>query len=489
MAKYTPLHSVENEEFSPEKHNPFPQQSHNHLRYSTSQQQQEAYFQFQRRRRKQLFFFLLFFIVGISLWTTIPVYFFHSDTEDTSKTSHGIQKHIEDQDLIMAGRKHINAAYFVSWGIYAREHTVSKVDAEKISNLLYAFANLREDGEVFLGDPWADIEKHFDGDSWNDQGTNLYGNFKQLGLLKKRYRHLKVSLSIGGWTWSTNFAGVVANPDARKKFVATSMELLNDLGLDGLDIDWEYPKDSQEAKNFVTLLKELRHALDLYAESKNETNRYLLSAAVPCGEAKYKVMRLEEMNKYLDIFYLMAYDFEGAWSSRANHQSNLYNGEVSTDKAVRYYLKQGILSHKIILGIPMYGRAFKNTKGLGHSFNGVGEGTWEQGIHDYKRLPRPGAVEYFDEKAIASYSYDPDARELITYDTPQVVQYKCRYIYEKELGGSMFWELSGDYATDHERSLLAAAYRGLGGAGVLENSDNHMSYPNSKYENVKNQYN
>src|SRR5256885_13770170 len=146
------------------------------------------------------------------------------------------------------------------------------------------------------------------------------------------------------------------------------------------------------------------------------------------------------MNKYLDIFYLMAYDFQGSWSSKTGHQSNLYGNDLSTYKAVISYINKGVDVDKIVVGIPMYGRGFQNTNGLGSSYNGVGKGTWDEGIYDYKQLPRPGAVEYFDENVIASYSYSASDRELVTYDNPQVVFQKTDYIKNNNLRGVMFWE-------------------------------------------------
>lgn len=59
------------------------------------------------------------------------------------------------------------------------------------------------------------------------------------------------------------------------------------------------------------------------------------------------------------------------WS---DNQANLYGGartNVSTDKAVKDYVSRGATISKINMGIPLYGRAFEETAGLGQSYNGV----------------------------------------------------------------------------------------------------------------------
>ena len=66
--------------------------------------------------------------------------------------------------------------------------------------------------------------------------------------------------------------------------------------------------------------------------------------------------------------------------------------------------------------------------------------SWQAGVVDYKALPVVGAVEMWDAKAQAGYSYDATRKVLNTYDVPQAVKAKCDYVIQKGLGGLIIWE-------------------------------------------------
>lgn len=147
----------------------------------------------------------------------------------------------------------------------------------------------------------------------------------------------------------------------------------------------------------------------------------------------------------------MAYDFSGSWDANAGHQSNLRPSShdpkstpFSTSVALDHYKAHGIAQAKIVLGLPLYGRAFASTDGPGKPFSGTGEGSWEQGVWDYKVLPQQGAKEMIDHQSGASWSYDPSKRLMVSYDTPEMAKIKTDFIRKEGLGGAMWWESSGD---------------------------------------------
>ena len=80
---------------------------------------------------------------------------------------------------------------------------------------------------------------------------------------------------------------------------------------------------------------------------------------------------------------------------------------------------------------------------------------------DYKTLPRPGATEYWDDHAKATFSYDPQKRVLNSYDSPLSAYEKSKYAWQMGLRGVIVWESSGDYPFDDNRSVLKALSENL----------------------------
>ena len=139
--------------------------------------------------------------------------------------------------------------------MYGRQHFVTDLPADKLTKINYAFANVNTTtGEVFLTDEWADVQFPYPGDVASN-GTELFGNFKQLYKLKQKNRNLKVVLSVGGWSYRENFKPALASAAGRQKFCDSGLTLIADLGLDGFDIDWEYPEDATDAANLVDTVK------------------------------------------------------------------------------------------------------------------------------------------------------------------------------------------------------------------------------------------
>ncbi|KAH7118720.1 glycoside hydrolase superfamily [Dendryphion nanum] len=381
--------------------------------------------------------------------------------------------------------------FYVNWAIYGRQHFVTDLPQEKLTKITYAFANVNSTtGEVFLSDEWADVQFQYPGDVASN-GTALYGNFNQLFKLKQKNRNLKVVLSVGGWSYRENFRTALATNTTRTRFATSTLNLIADLGLDGIDVDWEYPEDATDAANLVSTIKLMRQTYDTYSAEHADNYHFKIDISAPAGPLRYNAMPVKQLDEYVDEWNLMAFDYQGpGFSNFTGHLSNVYpskSNPVSTDfnteQAIKYYKDNISDSKRIILGMPLYGRSFADTDGIGKRFNGSGDGTWEAGVLDYKSLPLNGSTVYTDKKILASYSYDNKTRQLVSFDTPAVQAMKTKYLKDQRLGGAWWWDSSSDRTDD--KSLVSTVYEALGGARVLAQRQNCITFPISKYDNVR----
>jgi chitinase len=345
--------------------------------------------------------------------------------------------------------------YYTSWSIYARDYQVLDIPGEQLSHINYAFANIDNDiGECLLGDTQADG-----------------GNFAQFLVLKERFPHLKVFISIGGWTWSGKFSDVALTEASRNIFVESCINLFlkgSYEGIfDGIDIDWEYPVGGglsdnvtrpEDKHNYTLLMETFRSQLDELGE---QTGReYLLTIAAPASPNNYSNYELQALARHLDWINVMTYDYHGGWDMETNFNAPLYatkldptGGGLNIDATIQGYLDAGVPAEQIVLGVPFYGRGWAGVldveKGLYQDAMYLPEGTWEKGVFDYKDLAanyvnQGDFVRYWHAEVKVPWLYSPSQGIFITYDDPQTMRVKAEYINMLGLGGVMFWELSAD---------------------------------------------
>ncbi|WP_020657858.1 glycoside hydrolase family 18 protein [Amycolatopsis benzoatilytica] len=360
--------------------------------------------------------------------------------------------------------------YFTDWGVYDRNYHVKNIEtsgsASKLTHINYAFGNVTGGG-CAIGDAWADYQKTYDAagsvdgvaDTWDQP---LAGSFNQLKKLKAKHPGLKIIWSFGGWTWSGGFGQAAKNPAA---FADSCYNLVNDpkwAGLfDGIDLDWEYPNacgltcDTSGPDAFKKLLAAVR--------AKFGPSKLVTAAITADGSAGGKIDATDYAgaSQYVDWYNVMTYDFFGGWAAQgptAPHSPlTSYDGipvkGFSSDDAIQKLKTKGVPPAKLLLGIGFYGRGWTGVtqSAPGGAATGPAPGKYEQGIEDYKILKASCPV----TGTVAGTAYAKCGSNWWSYDTPSTIAGKTSYAKAQGLGGTFFWELSGDTANGELISALA----------------------------------
>ena len=287
-------------------------------------------------------------------------------------------------------------AYFIEWGVYARDFDPHDMPVDYLSTILYSFIKFEGDnttandecenctfsGAVAIADTWAALDKPFywpgAEEYYADQAETEEelaevlaekadmtgrGIFQQFWLLKQKFPRLQTCLSVGGWTFSRPFPLVASDPAKRAVFAESIVDMAVEYHFDCIDIDWEFPGKAggdrvaihdgvatydldgdgispfvdpspADADYFVALIAELRAEIDSRAEAKHIE----INSAVYTSSEGMALMNYGAFADDLDGIHMMTYDYYGAWDPHTGLQAALYanTDPVSDDVATAY---------------------------------------------------------------------------------------------------------------------------------------------------------
>ncbi|KAG6890137.1 hypothetical protein C0995_011430 [Termitomyces sp. Mi166 len=268
------------------------------------------------------------------------------DTEATIKPSLKLAI-----DRIEANTASIAAAYYVSWG--ASENPPERIDFSKFDILFFAFAT-----------PNASSTLSF------DPGSQAI--LKRLATAAHNSgKGTKVVLSIGGWGGCQYFSSSVSTSANRMKLVNSVKKIVEANGLDGIDIDWEYPNSPgaghpyspADSANLLSFIKALRMLL---GSSK------IISAAVAhlpwLGSNGKPLTDVSAYAVQMNYVNIMNYDVWGA-SATPGPNAPLGNPcgtskrpQANAQAALKQWTAAGFPASKLLLGLPLYGYVSKSSK-------------------------------------------------------------------------------------------------------------------------------
>ncbi|XP_055709489.1 mucin-2 isoform X2 [Phlebotomus papatasi] len=349
--------------------------------------------------------------------------------------------------------------YYTNWSVYrpaTAKFNPQNINPYLCTHLIYAFGGFTKDNALKPFDKYQDIEQ---------------GGYAKFTGLKTYNKNLKCILAIGGWNEaSSRFSPMVASPERRQQFVRNTIKFLRQNHFDGLDLDWEYPAFRDGGKprdrdNYAQFVQELREEFDRESKKTGRT-RLLLTMAVPAGtEYIEKGYDIPKLNKYLDWFNLLTYDYHSAFEPAVNHHSPLlslqeddeynFEAELNIDYTIKFYLNQGADRDKLVVGIPTYGRTYTlfnpDATDIGSPSDGPGaqgDATREKGYLSYYEICQmikddpEWTVVQPDPKAMGPYAFK--GNQWVGYDDEAIARRKAEYVAANGLGGIMFWSIDND---------------------------------------------
>ena len=234
---------------------------------------------------------------------------------------------------------------------------------------------------------------------------------------------------------------------------------MDENGFVGVDVDWEYPgvagtgivSREGDVEGWYGLLEKLRAGLDEREHRKGR--EHILSVALGAGDAHLRAIDPARLNGLLDQAVVMAYDLKG-FDRTTGHHAGLYPGMNNSGTgahAVQRLIDGGLHPGRILLGMPAYGRVWRQVSGGGDGLQqrAATSGNKTISFDAVMALEEQGYTHHYDEEAQAAWWFDGST--FVSAEDERSIAYKGEWLKEKGLQGAAVWQ----YTQDPEGTMLA----------------------------------
>merc|ERR1712078_666844 len=374
--------------------------------------------------------------------------------------------------------------YATNWSMYGRKFEAYQLPMDKLTHMVYAFFNVDEHScEIVSVDENADFQRAINPASntcikgQSSWGTPSAGTIKAYEEMRKGAPHIKMLLSVGGWSMSNSFSKCTTDAASRAKIVGSVKKFLQEHDFDGIDYDWEFPgynrtdgagipkfaskwtyDPEHDRDNFMALLAETRTMLGDLQKEKSRSDKYLQTIAIGMGPDKVEYLAKffgdeKTMGNSLDYVNMMCYDFHGGWGNLPiGHNAPLHppttnpkeNKGMSIEESVTRVIELvGAHKNKLVMGLPTYGRSIQVPKGTDiekaldtaqtldcKASDSVK--TWETGSvsfwHQEWLATQPGWETKYDAVADQHYLWNESESIFMSYDNVDSIKKKVQWL-------------------------------------------------------------
>ncbi|KAB8070770.1 glycoside hydrolase superfamily [Aspergillus leporis] len=308
--------------------------------------------------------------------------------------------------------------------------------------------------------------------SFNSDPPTKWQPFEPIDTTRKRFsKDTKLLVAIGGWGDTSGFSTGAKDEASRKRYAKNVAAMVQEFGLDGVDIDWEYPggngDDYKKVPNSEKTWEIEAYPLFLAAIREAIGNDKVLSIAVPGKKGDMIAFTKEQgpnIWRSVDFVNVMTYDL----MNRRNTETKHHTGLKDSLDTIRAYKEIGLDSSKINLGFAYYAKYFETAPDAGcdqHPLgcqtavmeDAQGADTGKSGVVTFDKAQdgvsatakaswaRALQSGITDEDAGGQYYFDKDVNYFWTWDTPALIKRKFKDIVDAEkLGGVFAWSLAQD---------------------------------------------